>query len=378
MKCRDPKGLGYHKYQCPNDPEITCTAPHTCKTRICTSCATLQGDVWTEETKKRFPKGRYLHITFTIPEQLRVFFGPLLDRRWKRKSDLYALGWKVLDGWGNQKDLKLGGLEVIHTFGRALNTNPHLHVVLPAGGLYFQNPKGNPSWKKLDNLSRDYLAQAWKNNVLHYVFENTPVFSQYADKMIYWLKSKNSENYRKLVKLIQRIISDKDTQRMWQYVIDVEWYVGISKRSYHVYPLCYVARYAKKLPIAKSRITKFDPKKEIVVWAHTPHRTPNQPVLSTMHPHEFIAKLMDHIAPKNFRVIRYFGIFSTQKMKKYRPMIEDLCEFDIPEEIPPWHIRILRFTGKNPLICPHCNKTLQLVETAYPDNHSQKLKIKII
>jgi len=136
MKCRDPKGLGYHKYQCPNDPEITCTAPHTCKTRICTSCATLHNDIWTEETKKRFPKGRYIHITFTMPQELRELFGPKLDKDWKRKSDLYPLAWEVVDGWSyrHQKTLKLGGVVALHTFGRALNTNPHLHVVLPDSG----------------------------------------------------------------------------------------------------------------------------------------------------------------------------------------------------------------------------------------------------
>lgn len=373
MKCRDYKGLGYHKYQCPNDPEVTCVAPHTCKKRICTSCATHQNDVWAEEAKMRFPRERYLHITFTIPQELREFFGSEQDKDWERKSDLYPLAWNVLDGWGHLKHLKLGGLAALHTYGRALNTNPHLHVVLPAAGLFFQ--EGNPSWKELANPSKEYLSKAWKYNVLQYVFENTKVFSPRAKEMIYWLKSESLQNYRKLIRMIYTLVQNEEEQRLWQYIIDVDWYVGITKRSHHVYPLCYVIRYTKKLPIAKSRITKFNPTEEKVTWVYIPHKDPECPVSTTMHPHEFIAKLIKHIPPKGFRSIRYFGIFSNQKTKKYRPILEKLCVFETPEEIPPWHIRILRFTGKNPLICPKCQRHLQLVETAYVDNLSQNLKI---
>ena len=103
MQCREPNQLGYHKYQCSSHLDQTRVAPHSCKTNICTTCAAIQNDIWSEEIKRIFPATQYLNITFTVPQEFREFFGTIEDAEWQRKSNL---AWQTIKGFCRTKNLQ--------------------------------------------------------------------------------------------------------------------------------------------------------------------------------------------------------------------------------------------------------------------------------
>lgn len=379
MKCREPgpNGLGYHKFQCPIHKDVIRVVPHTCKTKICTTCAAIQSDVWTEELKQRFPREKYFHITLTMPEQFRDFFGPLEDRDWKRKSDLYELAWKAVRGFFRKQNLLSGGMIVLHTFGRALNVNPHVHMVIPAGGLLHYN---GYSWKKVKFISETYISHAWRKNLLDYIFHNDSYFKPHADEILTLLERKDLDvdKCKKLYKLVEYLAPEKDRDKWWKVLEIPYYYVQAAKKAEFNEPMCYISRYARRLPVSKSKIIKWDEKTQMVTWEYNPHYKNISPVTSTMHAHQFMGRMITHIPPKNFRLVRYYGIFSSKNYPKYHPILKRLCQFIRPKRVPTWRERILAYTGEDPLVCPCCHKDLELVEKANPDKVSGRMKITAV
>ena len=371
MQCRETDGLGYNTYVCPDHPDERRVVPYTCKTRICSCCAKIQNDIWGEQMKQQFPIGQYFHVTFTMPQEFREFFGEQ-DSDWKRRSDLYQIAWKVLRGYYEyQHNIQTGCLIVLHTFGRALNINPHLHIVIPAGGL--MSLKGQYQWKRLKYIAREYLQETWKNNLLEYVLQHTPTLQQHAQQIIQCLNGDSTENYKQLLRIIKNN-APKEEHDMWMKVLSINYYVNASKRSSYQQTVCYVARYTRRLPVSKSKIIAYDQDNQTVTWRYHPHNQPT-PVQTTLHTHDFIDRMIQHIPPKNFRLVRYVGIFATKNKKKFSPLLKKLSRFDPPKRIPTWRERQLQYTKQDPLQCPCCKKDMILIERVVKNQATSQFEV---
>lgn len=282
---------------------------------------------------------------------------------------------------------------MLHTFGRAVNINPHLHLIIPAGGLGFKGIErlkddqnktcyhfNYPSceddyyWKKVDHLEHEYLSKAWKHNLLQYVLEKTTYFEQEDKKEIMFLVESNLDShYRRLLSILNRRVP-KEEQDKWIKLFEIQYYINVTQKRSYNQTVSYVARYTKRLPISKAKILEYDKEEHIVKWQYHPHGEP-APVICTMSSFEFIDRLIAHIPPKNFRLPRYYGIFANRNKVLFEPILKKLCRFDIPKEIPTWRERQMEYFGIDPLICPCCQKEMKLVEKAYPDSKTGELKI---
>ena len=205
---------------------------------------------------------------------------------------------------------------MLHTYWRQLNLNPHLHIVLPKGAL---KQKKNSEYKWIDNifLAKEYVAVAWKKNLLQYILKITPSFKDKADEIIHCLTQSNTPNLKKISQILNTSVP-KEEHEKWLKVFNIDYYINIRGRRAYQQTVCYIARYTKRLPIAQSRITKWDKENMMVTWTHEPHDG-SAPVSHTMHVYEFFDKILQHIAPKNFKLPRYYGIFSNKKSRPVCP-----------------------------------------------------------
>ena len=379
ISCRNPKRMGYHKYACKEHPKEFRVVPHTCKTRICGKCAKIQNDTWAEEMKERLPVTEYFHITLTMPEEFRTFFGEE-DINWKRKSDIYELGWKAIQGYFTTQNCITGCMIVLHTFGRAALPNPHLHVILLGGGLRkAEKEKTGYKYKKHEYIPKEYIRSAWQRNLLQYVLQGTPSLSSYEKEIMILLKKRNNyaefaEISEKIMKIIRQNTSKDHWDKWEKVIIDLDYYINIKKKGTKAKESAnYAARYTKRLPIPKSKILEFDKENETVKWFYDPHDQPS-PVTTTLSLENFILRLMQHIPPKNFRIVRYYGTFATKHISHFIEVLKSLFSFEIPERIPNWRERQKQYTGIDPLECPCCHKEMILTEKAYIAS-SKKLKI---
>ena len=132
---------------------------HTCKSRACPSCGYQATRAWQRDQWRELPDVPYAHVCLTMPDVL----WPLFQRNRHLLHDLPVLGAQVLQQWARQKyGIRLMIVVIPHTFGRHLNFNCHLHILVSEGGLREDGTK----WCARARLDRKALMPMWRYAVI--------------------------------------------------------------------------------------------------------------------------------------------------------------------------------------------------------------------
>ena len=185
--CGDPSN-GYAEYVCPqcgNKKKV----PFTCKSRFCTSCGKVYIDKWVEKTVSNIFDVPHRHLIFTIPQELRkiIFNDRKLIKVMMDCASRSAL--EVLQSRGI--DAVPGMLVIVHTFGRDLKFNAHVHMLITEGGL-----TSNNQWVEIPFLPYGLPRNKWQYYLLTEIKANLPKTRENAgfiddlfkrnDKGFYW------------------------------------------------------------------------------------------------------------------------------------------------------------------------------------------------
>jgi hypothetical protein len=111
------------------------TSFNSCRNRHCPKCEGFARELWIEDRKRELLPVRYLHIVFTIPEELNDFCRYNANFCY---SLLFRTAWKTLDTFARDKKwlgANAGATMVLHTWGQTLSLHPHIHAIVPSGGL---------------------------------------------------------------------------------------------------------------------------------------------------------------------------------------------------------------------------------------------------
>ena len=162
------------------------------------------------------------------------------------------------------------------------------------------------------------------------------------------------------------------TQKLYDYI----WYVHIGKKLENAYfTVRYIGRYAKRPSMAETRILYYSFEGQTVVFQyHDKHI--NTEKTSQLSVEEFISRLIRHIPKKNFRMIRYYGLYANCMKTVYTALLANniIALFGIANlqfnpndngQSKNWRERIIKSTGNDPLVCPDCNEPMILAEIAY-------------
>ena len=343
LKCKDTK-YGFIELKC-DKCNTTKKIGFTCKSRFCTSCGKIYTDNWIDNMLGNLINVKHRHIVFTIPEELRKFFG--IDRQ--RLKILPKCAARAVTSWmhslNKKEEFTPGIVTVIHTFGRDLKWNPHVHMMVTEGG------KGNiTEWRHIRHISYESLRKRWQKILLDEIT--------------------NISGNTKEVKLLKnKLYKEKDKG----FYVYAKTEIKSAKTAAK-----YVGRYVGRPAIAESRILKYDGKN--VTYKYTRHED-NKVIVETVHVYEFIKRIIRHIPEKNFKMIRYFGIYSRRSKCKvnFIKMIDKMV-LSIRKSIANWENRILAITGVDPCKCPNCNNKMRFHDIVYPKYGSmrERLRIKII
>jgi len=291
--CRTQE-LGFHKYQCPHCGEFV-TVPHSCKSRICSSCGKLATDHWISSSLLLFPNVSYQHIVFTVPEELRYI---ILLNRTLFLNALFKIAASTLISWLKSNKSYLPGIVLIlHTFGRDLKFNPHIHILITCGGLSLNYDK----WIKHFFIPEKALKPIWKYNIISFIrnsYKNNTLILPAHIKPIF--NTFLNDLYSKI------------------------WYINFGRKlDDSSFTIIYIGRYTKRPCIAESRIISYDGS---FVTFYYEDRLSSQTLYVKLPVDEFISRLIQHIPDKGFRLIRYAGIFSARTRSKLIPIINNLIE----------------------------------------------------
>ena len=132
---------------------------HRCRSRACPSCGYRATTLWQRDQWRELPDIPYAHVCLTMPDVL----WPIFRRNRHLLHDLPVLGAKIIQQWARQKyGARLMIMVIPHTFGRHLNFNCHLHILVSEGGLR----EDGAGWRKRAPLDRKALMPMWRYAVV--------------------------------------------------------------------------------------------------------------------------------------------------------------------------------------------------------------------
>ena len=260
--------------------------PHTCKCRACPSCGYRATALWQAELEALLPDICYVGINFTIPS----FFRPLLQKNRHLLNDLPAVGASAIMRWAQSKygaDVFL--IVVPQTFGGFLNFNPHLHVLVSAGGLQESKGRWLPRLHFKERGNERELMEMWRLALSSYLWvalQKGALVSNLNTKML--KKALKAEHKR-------------------------DWIIYVSPVMSKTKFLRYAGRYIRRPPIPLSHILDIAGH-EVRFLAKD---TWTKRMVELVWPKEmFVETLGEHFPDRYKHAMRYFGLLSPRKKNR--------------------------------------------------------------
>ncbi|MFC0613628.1 transposase, partial [Scopulibacillus daqui] len=297
-------------------------------------------DDWSDKQQEMIFNVPHRHMVFTIPKELRrVFYKDRkkLNELSKQVAEVFKFYY---DRKSKKRHLKVGVITVIHTFGRDLKFNPHIHTLVTEGAL-----DNRHEWVSSEYISYDFLRKSWQKVLL--------------DLMKKWFP----ENQRVL-----EMINDLYKRYPNGFYVNAERKMKGAKGAAK-----YIGRYLARPVIAEYRIENYDGEK-VHFW-YEDHRTGKRKDV-TWPVYKFIFNLLQHIPPKHFRMVGRFGLYSRRSYQKANQILS-LYSFVRTKQLSflferkkrkkTYRQRMIEAFGQDPYICPCCHREMELVEIWHND-----------
>ena len=350
VDCRTA-ALGGHVKQCDQCGHIE-VFYDSCRNRHCPKCQAAARAEWMEaRAEDLLETVDYYHAVFTIPQQL----GPLALQN---KRVVYGLLFRAVAETLQTiaKDPKhlgaeIGFLAILHTWGQRLNHHPHIHCVIPGGGLSFDGQRWIPC-RKTFFLPVRVLSALFQGKFLSYL---TVAFHQGTLSFHGHLQSLADENnWRRFLRSLR--------QKDW--VVYTQPPFGGAPQV-----LKYLARYTHRVAISNQRLVSLEEGKVRFSWKD--YRKSRKPRTMTLDAVEFLRRFLLHVLPHGFMRIRYYGFLANRNRREKLALCRrllGLAEHPTPctPETPKSQGDEAVHTDPSPL-CPLCKKGRMVeVETVYP------------
>ncbi len=275
-----------------------------------------------------------------MPEDLRRVFYKYSEELYR---ELFSCGVKCLNDFFSElkgKELQGGYIVVFQTHGRNGQYNPHLHIISTSGGF----DKENKKWEHLDYLPYPILHKKWQLYLLEMLKE-------------------------KIVTAAVRRIVDRCYKRYPNGFVANVQKGDVPSRSITLAK--YLAKYVVSPPISIRRIDAYDG--EGVTYHYRSHRT-ERVEQESVGVYTFIGRIIQHVLPKGFQRIRYYGVQATKTFEKVKGIMQKALltvgkvvrgAIKIIEK-KSYRERYQESTGKDPFICGYCGEEMDVWRVYHP------------
>jgi len=334
--------LGGHRLHC-QQCDTDRIAYNSCRNRHCPKCQGLKAEQWLEARQADLLPVEYYHVVFTLPAQI-------ADLAYQNKALLYDALFKIsaqtlstIAADPKHLGAQIGMTSVLHTWGSALTHHPHVHCIVPGGGLDGENwvPCKRGFFLSVRVLSRlfrrlflERLYQAHRDGQLHF-------FGQLA--------------------------------HLTNFAAFRQYLAPLAKTNWFVYAkqpfagpqavLAYLSRYTHRVAISNHRLIAHDERGVTFQWKdyRTKHRVRYKPM--TLATDEFIRRFLIHVLPKGFHRIRHCGLFANpvrrDNLTRLRRALDTPVEPNVETET--------SMTPSPTFVCRTCGAPLQIVEILSPN-----------
>jgi hypothetical protein len=295
-KCRTA-ALGGHIDAC-DDCGTVRISYNSCRNRHCPKCQGKNREDWIAARSDELLPVPYFHVVFTLPDSINT----LAIHQPKLVYDtLFDAAWETLAAFGRQNGLKMGMISVLHTWGQNLSLHPHLHCIVPGGGV---DKEGN--WQNIRSDGK-------------FLFSVKALSKVFRAKFCYKLKERDSLQYNKI------------RLALWQQ----SWVVYAKKPFGNADSVvAYLGRYSHKIAISNNRLQEID--SDSVTFSYKDYRQHGVKKLMKISQEEFIRRFALHILPKRFVKIRHYGFLSSswkrEKLKRLQKQLGIVPKVKIEKE----------------------------------------------
>lgn len=292
-----------------------------CNSKVCTKCGTWYVDQWVKKQRRKLLEETHRLVTLTVPADLR----PLLKDRWDLLRVLQESANETISIVANKtlrKEVKIGMIVGLQTYGQDMKFHPHVHCMI------VEKAKFNGQLIDFRYIPKQMLRRVWTETIVKNLCRGD---ISHQDKiLLHFMKDKYPYGF----------ITDVGTRSMRR--------VGVIR---------YLARYMRHPAIANRRIIFYGRGKVVIRLVDKQKRE-----YSTWYSiDEFIDRLVQHIQPKQFRVIRLYGLYSRREVGLNRKQNEQRLEI-ISSEI----------DGRKMVFrCKKCNNPM-IYEFIMPDKPPDK------
>ena len=313
---------------------------NSCRNRHCPKCQTAARDRWIAARQKELLPTRYLHVVFTLPGRL----SPLVLQNKKIIYDLLfrTSAETLLEVARNPEHLgaEIGFFSVLHTWSQKLTAHPHVHCVVPAGGL---EPDHTRWIRSRDNyfLPKEVLAELFRG--------------KFVDALKEAFRNGQLHFYGDL-----KLLAQPEIFAAWLRPLHRQDWVVYLKRPFGgpAYVVQYLGRYTHRVAISNHRLVSFKDGQVTFRWRDSAHH--NEQKLMTLSVDEFLRRFLLHILPKGFVRIRNFGFLANRRRSTLLPLCFQLLG-TTPQ--PPAEEHSSSTEDAAELYrCPHCGGPMKVIE----------------
>jgi putative transposase/transposase-like zinc-binding protein len=334
--CRT-SALGGHVEQCE-----TCghqrIAYNSCRDRHCPKCQSLARAQWLEHRRADLLETEYFHVVFTVPQEIAAI-------AYQNKRVVYNILFRAtaetlrtIAADPTHLGAETGFLAVLHTWGQTLLHHPHLHCVVPGGGIAPDGARWiacRPGFflpvRVLSRLFRrlflEQLGQAYTTGQLQFsgalaLLHDPQAFAAYVAPL-----------------------------RHNEWVVYAKKPFGSAQRV-----LDYLGRYTHRVALANNRLIRMDDERITFRWKD--YRQHQKQKLMTLTSTEFIRRFLLHVLPSGFQRIRHFGFLGNRYRQTKLNLCRHLLAMAPSAPVPPprldYRDRYEQLTGKSLRVCPIC------------------------
>lgn len=333
LRCRTA-ALGGHRDQCTSCGYQTISY-NSCRNRHCPKCQTNAREKWLASRQRELLPVDYYHLVFSVPHAL----VPLM---WQNKKALFRLLFEasaetLLNVAVESKHLsaEIGFLSILHTWGQTLQRHPHIHCVVPGGG-----------------LSRDH--KRWISTPPRFFLPVKVLSRVFRGKFVAGLKRAFRRKKLAFFGACSPLAEEKEFDAFLRTLFREDWVV-YAKPPFggpeHV--LHYLARYTHRVAISNHRLADVTDTHATFRWKDYAHH--NKQRMMTLTHEVFLHRFLEHLLPRGFPRIRYFGFLANRRRRSLLPLCRTLLAAAPPANVAEVAEPAVRH-------CPRCQNLMRVVE----------------
>ena len=349
-RCRTA-ALGGHVEQCDSCGHQR-IAFNSCRNRHCPKCQSLVRAQWLEDRQADLIPVDYFHVVFTLPAEIAAI-------AYQNKAVIYEILFhataetlRTIAADPKHLGAEIGFIAILHTWGQNLLHHPHLHCVVPGGG-----------------LSAD--GERWISCRPGFFLPVRVLSRLFRRLFLAQLQEAFDAGHLRFFKTLDPLKVPGDFARYLAPVRRAEWVV-YAKPPFggpqHV--LNYLGRYTHRVAISNNRLIDFADGKVSFRWKDYRHES-RQKIMS-LDAHEFIRRFLLHVLPGGFQRIRHYGLLANRhraaKLARCRQLLAEPAPIaKLPDAPTDYRDRYEELTGKSLRDCPQCGQGhMVCIETFSP------------